>query len=71
VLAKSAVEFETAMSEARSAKKTFLIAAQVSASANVPAYDTRWNVAISEIAVSQKVRSARQQYESSFFKENL
>ena len=59
-------DFEAALKAARRSPKTFVIAVNVSASANVPGYETRWNVPVAELSSSQKVQEARKRYESEF-----
>lgn len=60
---KNIGEFEVALKRARSSKKSFLISVEVSESANVPAYETQWNVPVAEIAFSETVKKARKEYE--------
>ncbi len=59
-------EFEEALKNSRNCEKSYLIAVHVSKDANVPAFETRWNVPVAETSISEKVRNARGKYESVF-----
>jgi 3D-(3,5/4)-trihydroxycyclohexane-1,2-dione acylhydrolase (decyclizing) len=66
VRVRTVLEFKEALVQARASNRSFLIAVEVSESANVPSYDTRWDVPVAEVSTSTKVIAARAQYESIF-----
>jgi 3D-(3,5/4)-trihydroxycyclohexane-1,2-dione acylhydrolase (decyclizing) len=65
VKVKTVDELRAALADARRAEKTFVICIEVDRYEAVPAYDSWWDVPVSEVSTVEAVKAARADYDAS------